>query len=69
MLDLSDLDYLDSSGARSLALLAQRIRRNGGQMELRAVSPQQRRLLEKAGLKPPLVRYLTDPPEQPPATD
>ncbi len=68
VLDLADLDYLDSSGARSLALLAQRIRRKGGQMELRAASPTQRRLLEKAGLQPPLVRYLTDQPEKPPAT-
>ncbi len=58
VLDLSDLAYLDSSGARSLELLAHRIRRKGGQMELRAVSPQQRRLLEQAGLQPPLVSYL-----------
>ena len=68
VLDLSDLHYLDSSGARSLELLAHRIRRKGGQMELRAVSAKQRRLLEKAGLKPPLVRYLTDPPDNTPAT-
>ena len=68
VLDLADLDYLDSSGARSLELLAQRIRRKGGQMELRAVSPKQRRLLEKAGLKPPLVRYLAVARVQSPAT-
>ena len=60
VLDLSELDYLDSSGARSLELLAHRIARKGGRMELRSVSPVQRSLLEKAGLKPPLVSYPTD---------
>jgi SulP family sulfate permease len=58
VLDLSALDYLDSSGARSLELLAHRIRRKGGQMVLLAVRPVQRRTLEKAGLHPPLVRYV-----------
>ena len=67
VLDLGDLDYLDSSGAHSLELLARRIRRKGGEMKLRAVSPPQRRLLEKAGLKPPLVRYPADTRAYPPA--
>ena len=57
VLDLSALDYLDSSGARALELLAHRIKRKGGQMVLLAVRPVQRRVLEKAGLQPPLVRY------------
>lgn len=61
VLDLSDLTYLDSSGARSLELLARKITRRGGQMELRAVTPSQRRSLEKAGLTTPLVRYLDLP--------
>ena len=58
ILDLSELTYLDSSGARSLDLLAHKIQRKGGQMELRAVSPRKRQILEKAGLVSPLVRYL-----------
>jgi SulP family sulfate permease len=62
ILDLSDLTYLDSSGARSLELLARKIKRRGGQMELRAVTAPQRRSLEKAGLTDPLVRYLEQPP-------
>jgi SulP family sulfate permease len=62
VLDLSDLTYLDSSGARSLELLARNIMRRGGQMELRAVTAPQRRSLEKAGLTTPLVRYLDPPP-------
>jgi sulfate permease, SulP family len=61
VLDLGDVDYLDSSGARSLELLARRIRRKGGQMEVRAVSPPQRRILEKAGLIPPLATYAGEP--------
>jgi len=58
VLDLSDLSYLDSSGARSLELLARKVQRRGGQMELRSVSADQRIGLEKAGLIAPLVRYL-----------
>ena len=67
VLDLSDLNYLDSSGARSLELLAHKIRRRGGQMELRSVSAKQRGLLEKAGLISPLVAYLdkTPAPDRP----
>ena len=58
VLDLADLTYLDSSGGRSLELLAVRIRRKGGQMALQSVSAPQRRILERAGLTSPLVRYL-----------
>ena len=64
-LDLSDLTYLDSTGARSLELLARKILRRGGQMELRAVTPAQRHSLEKAGLTPPLVRYVDAPTPDP----
>ena len=60
VLDLSELHYLDSSGARSLELLARKTRRNGGQLILLATRPAQRRILEKAGLTPPLARYLPD---------
>jgi SulP family sulfate permease len=58
VLDLTALDYVDSSGARALDLLALRTQRKGGQMVLLGVRPSQRRVLEKAGLAPPLVRYV-----------
>lgn len=58
VLDLSELDYLDISGARALELLAERIRRKGGRMDLRGVAPAQRRLLESVGLRAPAVEYL-----------
>jgi len=58
VLDLTALDYVDSSGARALDLLALRTQRKGGQMVLLGVRPSQRRILEKAGLAPPLVRYI-----------
>ena len=60
VLDLSDLNYLDSSGARSLELLARKTQRKGGQLVLLATRPAQRRILEHAGLTPPLARYLPD---------
>ncbi|MEO8241816.1 MAG: SulP family inorganic anion transporter [bacterium] len=58
VLDLADLNYLDSSGARSLDLLAHKIRRQGGQLVLMGVRPDQRRALEKAGLVPPTALYI-----------
>ena len=60
-LNLADLDYLDSSAAHSLALLAHKLQRRGGQMQLAAVRPDQRAVLIGAGLVPPLVRYVPDP--------
>lgn len=60
VLDLAELDYLDSSGARALELLSHRIRRHGGQMVLLGVRPEQRKILEQAGLEPPAARYISD---------
>lgn len=60
VLDLTDLDYLDSSGARALELLSHRIRRHGGQMVLLGVRRDQRKILEQAGLEPPNARYISD---------
>jgi SulP family sulfate permease len=57
VLDLTALDYLDSSGARALELLSHRIRRNKGQMVLLGVRPEQRQILEKVGLVPPVAVY------------
>lgn len=60
VLDLGALNYLDSSGARSLALLAHKVHRKGGQMVLVGVRPEQRGILEKAGLAAPFAIYLED---------
>ena len=62
ILDLRDLTYLDSSGARSLELLARKYNRNGGQIEFQGVRPGQRRMLEQSGLIAPLVLYQQDRP-------
>lgn len=45
VLDLTALDYVDSSGARALDLLALRTQRKGGQMVLLGVRPNQCRVL------------------------
>jgi SulP family sulfate permease len=58
VLDLSHLNYLDSSGARSLELLAVKLRRKGGQMVLLGVRPEQRGILNRAGLVPPLALHI-----------
>ena len=60
VLDLESLNYLDSSGARSLELLAIKLGRKGGQMVLMGASPEQRKVLELAGLEPPQVLYIAD---------
>ena len=60
VLDLAALNYLDSSGARSLHLLAVKLGRKGGQMVLMGVRPVKRRLLEQAGLVPPTAIYISD---------
>ena len=59
VLDLAALNYLDSSGARSLQLLAAKLQRKGGQMVLLGVRPDQRGILRLAGLDAPLVLYIT----------
>ena len=60
VLDVAALNYLDSSGARSLELLAAKIKRKGGQMVILGVKPDQRPMLEKAGLLPPKALYFAD---------
>ena len=60
VLDLSGLSYLDSSGARSLEVLAVKRQRRGGQMVILGATGEQRLVLERAGLVPPLARYAAD---------
>ena len=60
VLDMKDLDYLDSSGARALELLARRVTRQGGRMVLSGVRPAQRIVLEQAGLTPAHVDFIPD---------
>lgn len=60
ILDFADVPYVDSSGARSLELLARKLHRRGGQMVVIGIGESQRRTLELAGLKAPEVRFLSD---------
>lgn len=50
VLDLSALDFIDSSGLRQLVVALQRQRDNGGDVVLRAPTDRTRRLLEIVGL-------------------
>jgi SulP family sulfate permease len=56
--DLGDVPIVDSSGARSLELLAHKTARNGGTLYLTATTPGVRRGLHAAGLREPAVRFL-----------
>jgi SulP family sulfate permease len=59
VVDFTDVPLIDSSGARSFALLARRIGRQGGRLALVGARPEVRRvLLAQEGLHPPEVRYL-----------
>jgi anti-anti-sigma factor len=51
LVDLSECDFLDSSGLALLVRSAQRATRNGGSLQLRDPSPAVRRLLEFARLE------------------
>jgi stage II sporulation protein AA (anti-sigma F factor antagonist) len=51
LVDLSECDFLDSSGLALLVRSAQRARRNGGSLHLRAPTPAVRRLLAFARLE------------------
>ena len=59
VVDFTDVPLIDSSGARSFALLARRIGRKGGRLAIAGARPEVRRvLLAQEGLHPPGVRYL-----------
>lgn len=49
-LDLSEVDFMDSTGISGLVELAQAAQRSGAAFEVAAASPQVRRVLELTGL-------------------
>ncbi len=49
-LDLADLEFIDSSGLSVLVAGLKRLRNGGGDLTLRSVSDQTRRVLEVSGL-------------------
>ncbi|WP_343117065.1 SulP family inorganic anion transporter [Ostreiculturibacter nitratireducens] len=60
VVDLSEVPLMDSTGARSLGLLAQKMARKGGRLYLTAASPDVRRMLWAQGVREPKVRFLPD---------
>ncbi len=60
VLDFSEVPLIDSSGARSVALLARKMARNGGQLYLTGTSSAVRRVLLAQEVHAPEVSYLPD---------
>ncbi|MEZ5911511.1 MAG: SulP family inorganic anion transporter [Paracoccaceae bacterium] len=60
ILDLGDVAVLDSTGARAIALLAQKLQRRDGQLYLSGASPALLPALRGAGAVAPLVRLCAD---------
>jgi sulfate permease, SulP family len=60
VLDFAAVPLIDSSGARMVERLAQRVHRMGGELVLTATRPEVRRLLSAQGLAEPQVRFLPD---------
>lgn len=60
VLDFAQVPFIDSTGARSFALLAHKTARKGGLLVLTATSPAVRHDLAAQGLSEPLVRFLPD---------
>jgi anti-anti-sigma factor len=62
IVDLSDLDFADSSLMIDLAVLAQRLRARGQQLSLRDPKPHVKQLIELVGLhRLPSVSVITPP--------
>lgn len=60
VVDLSDVPFIDSSGAHAFELLAHKVARKGGQLYLVGTRPEVRRDLQLHGANEPLVRFLPD---------
>jgi SulP family sulfate permease len=56
-LDLTEVPLIDSSGARSVSLLARKVARRGGRLALVGARPAVRAALEGQGLRAPLVDF------------
>lgn len=59
VLDMSEVPLIDSSGARSLVLLARRVARRGGRLHILGARREVRRVLLEHGLGRPEVRYVS----------
>lgn len=64
VLDMSEVPFVDVSGARSLVILARKVARQGGQLHVTGVRPDLERALRAQGAVPPLVRF--GPPDDSP---
>lgn len=60
VVDFTAVPLIDSSGARSLGLLARKVARRGGRLWFTGTSPEIRRVLLAQGLDAPDVEYLPD---------
>jgi sulfate permease, SulP family len=60
VLDFSEVPLIDSSGARSVALLGRKLARNGGHLYLTGTSAAVRRVLLSQDVHEPDVSYLPD---------
>jgi SulP family sulfate permease len=57
VLDFADVPLIDSTAAHSLMAFVNKLRRSGTTVVFAAVRQPVRRILVRAGLKPPLIRY------------
>lgn len=60
VIDFSEVNFVDSTGARMILMLARKLRRKNGALYLTAVLPDLRRAMEIQGLTEPKVRFLPD---------
>lgn len=60
VVDFEAVPFIDSTGARSFALLARKTARKGGQLCLTATKPEVRRALHIAGVHAPEVQFFPD---------
>ena len=60
VVDFTDVPFIDSSGARSFELLANKVARKGGLLYLVGVRPEVRQSLMAQGANEPLVRFVAD---------
>ncbi len=58
VIDFTDVPMIDSSGARSFVLLAQRLARKGGRLAILGARPAVRQVLLGQHLRPPLADYI-----------
>jgi SulP family sulfate permease len=57
VLDFEDVPLIDRTAAHSLVTFVNKLRRSGTEVVFAGARPPVRRILNRAGLKPPLVRY------------